>query len=221
MTFVASAFPLLAWLSYAVIVPRVEKHRPSLSGLMNGQRVRWVRNAVHRDTPIDAILSGNIMNSVAFFASTTVLLILALFTLFGQLDAITSALSAIELGGPRLTRSGLELHLAATLTLFIVAFLTFTLSLRQFNHFCIMLGASAHDEQSTEDEILAIAELNSLGARNFNQGIRAYYFSIGSLAWLLWPLAGIAATLVIAGMLIYREFFSPARALIVRLNANL
>ena len=220
MTLLASLFPLIAWLAYAAIVPRAERWRPSLSALMNRQRRRWVANAVHRDNPVDAILSGNIMSAVAFFASTTVLLILAQFALFGQLDALAGALADFNFGEVRPSRANLELHLAATLALFILAFLAFTLSLRQFNHFCIMLGASAHDEKSTEAEILAIAELNSLGARNFNQGIRAYYFSIGSLAWLFWPPASILATLVIVAVLTYREFFSSARALVAGLDVK-
>lgn len=215
MNLASSLFPLLCWIFYSFLVDRIDRLRPSLSALMNLQRCRWVANAVHRDTPLDAILSSNLMSSVSFFASTTVLLMLALFAVFGQLPTITNALVAIR---PELTGAAIQLQLIVMLVMFVMAFLSFTLALRQFNHFCIMLGAADHTEQSNEEEIVAIAALNSLGARNFNQGIRAYYFSIAMLVWFVSPLGAIGTTLLIVMFLIYREYFSYARTIVAKLK---
>lgn len=217
MALIGSLAPLVCWLLYAFIVERIERVRPSMSSLMNRQRRRWVDNAVHRDTPLDAILSSNLMGSISFFASTTILLILALFAVLGQLPALTGLLNGLrpELG---LTIGDLQVHLIAVETMFILAFLSFTLSLRQFNHFCIMLGAADHQEKSTAHEIETIANVNSRGARDFNQGIRAYYFSIAALTWFASPVAAIATTLLIVALLIHREFFSTARGLIAGLD---
>ncbi|MFD1943781.1 DUF599 domain-containing protein [Paradevosia shaoguanensis] len=211
MTIVASLLPLVCFLLYPFIVDRLEARRPTLSALMSRQRHRWVANAVIRETPMDAILSGNLMSSVSFFASTTVLLILALFAVFGQLSALRSATEHLQ---PLLTQFDLEIHLMAVLAIFVVAFLAFTLSLRNFNHFCIMLGAVRHDGTATPQEISVIATLNTIGARNFNQGIRAYYFAMASLAWFASPWLAVATTIVIIGVLVYREFFSTSRQLI-------
>ena len=41
---------------------------------MSMQRRRWVKNATLRESPLDAILSANLMSSVSFLASTSVLL---------------------------------------------------------------------------------------------------------------------------------------------------
>lgn len=219
MTLAGSLLPLICWLLYPLVVVRFEPIRPSLSGLMNKQRVRWVANAVHRETPLDAILSANLMGSVSFFASTTVLLVLALFAVLGQLPALSATLTGIR-SDPPVTGADLQIHLIAVQAMFILAFLSFTLSLRQFNHFCIMLGAAEHEEKSSSTEIKTIAELNSMGARNFNQGIRAYYFSVASLAWFLSPVASIIATLAVMGFLIQREFFSRARDLLAKLKTD-
>ena len=78
-TLISTLFPLLCYFAYNIIVPQVEKLRPSLSAIMNMQRRNWVANAAVRETPFDAILAGNIMGSVSFLASTAVLLILAIF----------------------------------------------------------------------------------------------------------------------------------------------
>ena len=211
----ATALPLFCFLVYPLLVRIIEQRRPSLSALMNYQRRRWVLNAVARDTPLDAILSGNLMGSVSFFASTTVLLVLALFAVFGQIDMVIGATVTLQ---PHISALAVEMHMISILIIFVLAFLSFTLSLRQFNHFCIMLGAVGHGEKSSEDEVTIIAALNSSAARNFNQGLRAYYFAIAMLTWFVSGWLSIVSTLAIIGVLIYREFFSTPRGLVERLR---
>ena len=208
-TLISTLFPLICYLAYNVIVPRIEKRRPSLSVIMNMQRRRWVANAAVRHSPFDAILSGNIMGSVSFLASTAVLLILSIFAVFGQVPALISALNAIS---PHRVYSALDvqLHLLVMLTMFVLAFFAFTLSLRQFNHFCIMLGAIDQDNETTEEELDAITRMNALGAGNFNSGIRAYYFSVATVAWFVSDWLPIATCVLTILILAHREFFSSA-----------
>ncbi len=208
-TTLTSVFPLLVYLAYNLVVPQIEKRRPSLSVIMNMQRRRWVANASRRESPFDAILSGNIMGSVSFLASTSVLLVLAVFAVFGQLPTLMEALESLSL---ERTYSVLDvqLHLGVMLTMFVLAFFAFTLSLRQFNHFCIMLGALDHDRQTSDEEIEAIARMNALGAKNFNSGIRAYYFSVPTVAWFVSEWLSIAVCVATVLVLIHREFFSSA-----------
>jgi uncharacterized membrane protein len=51
--------------------------------------------------------------------------------------------------------------------------------------------------------------LAELGAENFNNGIRAYYFSMALMAWFIHPAMAMAATLALTVMLYQREFSSP------------
>lgn len=143
LTLIATLFPLVCWLAYNYGVPLVERRHPSLSVIMSMQRRRWVRNAVRRESPMDAILSGNLMGSVSLLASTSVLLVLAIFAAFGQLPAAMDALRTVGMGGNYST-ADLQLHLIVMLAIFALSFFSFTLSLRQFNHFCILLGAIDH-----------------------------------------------------------------------------
>ncbi|UXN74766.1 DUF599 domain-containing protein [Devosia sp. A8/3-2] len=121
------------------------------------------------------------MQSVSFLASTAVLMVLAVFAVFGQLPTLMAALDSLSLDRAY-SVSDVEIHLVVMLALFVLAFFAFTLSLRQFNHFCIMLGALDHSPVTPDDEIEAIARMNALGAKNFNSGIRAYYFSVATVA---------------------------------------
>src|SRR5690606_31163399 len=202
-------FPLLCYFAYNLVVPLIERRRPSLSVIMNMQRRRWVANATRRETPFDAILAGNIMGSVSFLASTAVLLILAVFAVFGQIPMLMDALATINLDRSYAILD-VQLHLVVMLAMFVLAFFAFTLALRQFNHFCIMLGALDHAEPATDAEIAAITDMNALGARNFNSGIRAYYFSVSTVAWFVSDWLPIVVSLVTVGVLAHREFFSSA-----------
>ena len=209
MTLIATVFPLLCWFAYNYGVPLIERRRPSLSVIMSMQRRRWVANMAGRESPLDAILSGNLMGSISFLASTTVLMILAIFTAFGQLPSVVATLRAAGLG-VSYTSGDLQLHFIVMLAIFVLAFFAFTLALRQFNHFCIMIGAMDRQGRTSEAEIDSIARLNTMAARNFNNGIRAYYFSVATVAWFIADWAAIAASLAVVMTLVHREFFSSA-----------
>jgi uncharacterized membrane protein len=209
LTLIATIFPLACWLAYNYGVPLVERHYPSLSTIMSMQRRRWVANATERVSPLDAILSSNLMGSVSFLASTSVLLVLAIFAAFGQLPATMDALKGVGMGVDY-TPADLQIHLIAMLAVFTLSFFAFTLSLRQFNHFCIMLGAMDHTGQVTAEEIDAIAQLNSLAAKNFNNGIRGYYFAVPTVAWFAADWLAIVVSIVTVLFIVHREFFSSA-----------
>ncbi len=209
MTLFATLFPLICWFAYNYGVPLLEKRRPSLSVIMSMQRRRWVANAVTRDTPLDAILSGNLMGSVSFLASTSSILALGVFTAFGNLTALMGTLNTV---GVRVsyTPQDVQIHLFALLAIFVLSFFSFTLALRQFNHFCILLGAIDHSGHTTADEVTAIAQLNSLAAKNFNNGIRAYYFAVPMVFWFVSEWVAIVVSLLTVAFIVHREFFSSA-----------
>src|SRR3569832_1596613 len=107
----------------------------------------------------------------------------------------------------------MQIHLLVLLAIFVSSFFDFTLSLRQFNHFCIMVGAISHDVPATEGEIDSIAMHNSLAAKNFYSGIRAFYFAVPAVAWFGSPWLAIVVTLITSGFIVHREFFSSAHRL--------
>jgi uncharacterized membrane protein len=209
MTLFASLFPIACWLAYNLGVPLVERTRPSLSVIMSLQRRRWVANATRRESPLDAILSANLMQSVSLLASTSMLIVLAMFAGFGAVPQLMETLNSLGLGH-EVTPQAMQVQLLVLVTIFASSFFAFTLSLRQFNHFCIMIGAIVHDQPSTDEEIDAIAMLNSLAAKNFNNGIRAYYFAVPAVSWFVSPVLAIIVTVVTTLFIVHREFFSSA-----------
>jgi len=209
MTLFATIFPLLCWFAYNYGVPLIERKRPSLSVIMSMQRRRWVKNATLRESPLDAILSANLMSSVSFLASTSVLLVLAIFAAIGQTSSVMEALNGVGMGVDY-SPADLQIHFVVMLAIFTLSFFAFTLALRQFNHFCIMIGAMDHSGRVSEAEVDSIAQLNTLAAKNFNNGIRAYYFAVPAVAWFVSPWLAIAITAITTAFIIHREFFSSA-----------
>ncbi|MCD7060737.1 DUF599 domain-containing protein [Pelagibacterium xiamenense] len=215
----ASLFPLLALYLYQHAARIIDARRPSLSMLMNEQRFNWVTQATRRESPLDGILSGNIMSAVSFFASTTALLILALFTVIGQLPQFAPALSTVTFGFSY-SVADLQVHNIVMLVLFVSAFLSFTLSLRQFNHFCILVGGLDHTRPSPPEEVRVIARINAKAAQSFNAGIRAYYFAIPMVAWYVSAWVALVVTVGTVGFLIHREYFSDARWLVAQITPH-
>jgi len=212
MALFATVFPLICWFAYNHGAFLIERRYSSLSTIMSLQRRRWVANASRRETPSNAILAGNIMGSVSFLASTSALLVLATFATFGQLDGIAHMVSSLPLSASY-AGGDIELQIVALLAMFVISFFAFTLSLRQFNHFCIMLGALDLAGNSPEDEIDAIAQLNTLAAENFNRGLRALYFCVPMIAWFVSPWLSVGLSLLTVGLIVHREFFSSAHRL--------
>ncbi len=206
----ASILPFAALYLYGFAARILDTRRPSLSSLMNEKRFDWVTQASRRESPMDAILSGNIMSSVSFFASTTALLIIALFTVIGQLNQFLPTLSELHFG-TAYTELDFQVHNIVLLVLFVYAFLSFTLSLRQFNHYCILIGALDHTKPAPPKEVRTIARINAMAAQSFNAGIRSYYFAIPMVAWFISSWAAIAVTFATIGLLLYREYYSYAR----------
>ena len=60
------------------------------------------------------------------------------------------------------------------------------------------------------------AELNIRAVINFNRGLRAMYFALGALAWLLGGWALIVATLIVIWIVGSREFASIPRSILLK-----
>jgi len=141
------------------------------------------------DRVIDAILIGHLIHSVTFFASTTMLLVAALV---GVLAAVNQTFDAVMgLSFTVMTTKPLfELKLLLLTGIFVYAFFKFTWSLRQYNYACALVGAMparlAPGRHSGLSE--PAGRVLTLAVINFNGGLRAYYFALAVLSWLVHPL---------------------------------
>jgi uncharacterized membrane protein len=192
-----------------------------LTGGVNQHLIRvrrhWMERMMEREVRLpDTMLLGHSMQSCSFFASTTVLVLAGLVGSFGMADHAQQILAELSFT----TRTTLEFFNAKLLMLgciFIFAFFKFTWALRQFNY-CVALIGSAPIPPVPEDIRKRIAEriagMLSLALSEFNSGIRAYYFALAALNWLIDPRLFMLATAGVVGILSRRQLLSrPERLL--------
>ena len=208
----------LVCLGYGVFAERVGDRRPNLMASMARFRRTWMREAYLRDARIaDVGLIGNLMQSATFFSSTTLLVIGASFALMGTIER---SVEVVELMrklpfGVRVTQELVEAKLLVLTLVLVYAFIRFSWSLRQFNLVNIVIGAfpsRAADDAPNERLIRMASRLNELAGLNFTQGLRAYYYAVPLLLWIIDAWLFVAGTLIITLVLSYMEFRSATVA---------
>lgn len=207
----ALAWFLLCWTGYTWLANYRSKTTRSLMRVTHCYREIWMRRLLERENRIvDSTLLGNLMRSVAFFASTTIIIIGGLIAMLGASDKVIGIITELPFAVPTV-REAWEFKLLLLIMIFIYAFFKFTWSLRQFNYCNILIGAAPLAFNQLEDRDACarqIAGLNSLAGNNFNYGLRAYYFGLAVLTWFInpWLFMGVSGWVV--AVLYRREFAS-------------
>lgn len=214
LDWIALAVFAACWFGYAMLVDRVPGlRRRSVIAAMDEHRRQWMRTMITRENRImDTQIIGNLMNSTSFLANTSIFILGGLVAMMGSPELGARVFGAIpfaEAPDP----ATWEIKIALLLLIFVHAFFELTWALRQFNYCSIVMGGIAQD--ATAPASIARAEMAAKvanrAARHFNTGLRAYYFGLAALAWILHPLALIGASLLVLRELYRREFRSVVR----------
>lgn len=204
----------VVWFGYERLLHWIGRRYGTINFTMRLVRRHWMEAMVRREVRIaDAALLGHVMNSTAFFASTTVLVAAAMVGALANLDTMQPAIERLDFTA-KTTRALFELKVLLPLIVFVGGFFRFTWSLRQFNYAIAMIGATPPpaDTQAGDGAAMAdqTAEVMTSAAEAFNGGIRSYYFALACLFWFGGPLAFILATLVVVWTLLRRQVTSRA-----------
>ena len=201
---------VILWNGYAISAEKMGTRRNNLLNIMNFYRLEWMRAMLRRDNRMmDAAMVGNLQRSIAFFASTTIFIILGLVTLLGYRDKAEMLIDIIPFSAPAPPLLW-ELKVCLMIVIFIYAFFKYTWSLRQYNYAGIFIAAAPdHNAHLARHEDIARkgAYLVGNAARHFNMGLRAYYFGLAALGWFIsGPVFIVATTWMV--FIIYRREFS-------------
>lgn len=206
---------------YMRYTARKARDTPCLAWAMHRFRKQWIRTALHRENRIaDTNIVANLERNVSFFASTSLLVLAGLLTLFSSSDTVMGVLSDIPFSDQH-TRAQWELKVVLLIFLFIYAFFKFTWALRQFGLVSVMIGGAPENdehpgEQETARHVESISRMASKAAGNFNNGLRTYYFSMAVLGWFINAWWFMALSLLIAFVLYRREFKSDTLAIMMK-----
>lgn len=206
-----------SWLIYTRYVQVAARKRPGLTSTLIKTRRDWMTQLLARDNRItDTSIIANLERNVSFLASSALLIVAALLTTLASTEQAVNILASI----PFTNQASRELWEAKVLLLavvFIYAFFQFTWSMRQYSFLSLLVGAApSAPKGSTVPEpehsrfVTHAAEIATLAAFAFNQGLRAFYFALAVLAWLMNAPAFMIATSIVVWVLYRREFHSPA-----------
>lgn len=194
------------------------KQNKGLLAAMNCKREVWALAVLERDNRImDSQIISALMRKESFFASTTMLILASSIALIGMGDEVLRFFRDIP-SAQTTSRVLWELKVAVLVIVFMYAFFKFTWAIRQHSYCATLLGAMPeHDKSDTleaKKEATRLAELSSLAANHFNDGLRAYYFALAELCWFFHPLAFMLATTWVIFILFRREYRSRALAIL-------
>jgi len=216
---VALSWFLIAWVGYIFFSKnKCKKERVGLIAEMDKIRKEWAYELLKRDNRImDSQLINGLIRKESFFASTTMLILASTIALMGVGDEVLHLFQNVPYAQ---TTSKLlwEIKVLVLIMIFMFAFFKFTWSIRQHSYCAILLGSIPGVNESTSPQTLEkankLADLTSLAASQFNNGLRAYYFALAELSWFYHPLVFMFATTWVLLVLYRREYHSNAHAIL-------
>jgi uncharacterized membrane protein len=213
----ASLYIVSMWLILSYVIEHPPKSRPSVTVLMSQRRRDWMHVFVHRDPRIfDSQILASLRQGTSFFASTCIFAIGGVLALAKNTDPLVGV--AQEVTAVTTPALIIQMKLAFVALFLTNAFLKFVWANRVFGYCAVMMAAVPNDpnDPGAHPKAQQAAELNIRAAMNFNRGLRALYFALGALAWLLGPIPLMIAATVVIWVVWSREFASIPRDILVK-----
>ncbi|WP_420861166.1 DUF599 domain-containing protein [Algirhabdus cladophorae] len=213
----AALFIMVVWIGIGARIENASAKTPSVSVLMKQYRRDWMKEFVTRQPRIfDASILGSLRQGTTFFASSTMIAIGGGLAVMGNADAVASLAEDFNISqAPAIVW---DIKIAFVLLFVTNSFLKFVWAHRLFGYCSVVMAAVPNDitDPAALPKAAQAAELNISAARSFNRGLRAIYFAITALFWLLGPVALVLATLFTLSIIWRREFNSHSRTVLMQ-----
>lgn len=218
----AALWTLVCWVGVGWWIEKGPRAQGTMAALMNRRRYEWARRTAEREQRIvDAALLNSLQSGAAFFASACMFAIGGAAALLGQAEALAALSNDLPLAD-HVAAADWRRRLLMPLGLLVYAFFKFAWAHRLFTYNAIMIGSipmpgpAGEVGPEAEDAAFRAAGLSEQAAKNFNRGLRALYFALGTLGWLLGPWGAAAGAALVTWTLWRREFISHSRAALSR-----
>ncbi len=202
------------WLGYTIYSRKKAKTTNCIARCLHQHRIHWMNELITREIRVgEAALLANLERNITFFASTTMLVLAGVLTLFSQVPKLEAVIASIPFTAvPH--DALIQLKLCLLTFIFVLAFFQFTWSMRQYGFLNVMVGAAPFDASGCNDNLRNYAKQMAIvqdqAAHTYNYGLRSYYFSMAVLCWFFHPVLFICASLFVVYTLYRREFKSKA-----------
>lgn len=205
---------IVAWYGYTVFARRKAKTTDCIARSLHQHRIHWMYEVISREVRVsEAALLANLERNIAFFASSTLLILAGLFTLFAKVETLEIVISSLPFAA-EVNHLAIQLKLSLLAFIFVLSFFQFTWSMRQYGFLNVMIGATPYDLSGSNENLTAYAKQMAIvqdqAAHSYNYGLRSYYFALAAMCWFFHPLLLIFMSLWVVYTLFTREFNSKA-----------
>jgi uncharacterized membrane protein len=206
------------WIVFEIVTQHTSLKNASLSGLMAHRRREWMLVMADRELRIvDTSILAGLQQGTAFFASTSILAIGGCFALMGSTDLVLEIYQDLPIDAAQ-SKGLFEVKVLGLTLIFVYSFFKFGWAFRLFNYCSILIGAVRQPGDAPKEtrraEALRAAEMNIIASAHFTAGLRGIFFALGYLGWFINGQVLIATTLFIVLVLVRRQYFSRARAVL-------
>jgi len=187
---------------YQVFMAHQIRRDPSYTfgSVMTYARAAWTQSIMKRGPDVLAVQTFRNSTMVStFLASTSVLLIMGVLNMSGQADKLSTTWH-IWSGDATVAPKLFMFKLILLLVDLFVAFFSFAISLRFFNHVGYMINVPAELRHQVFGPESVAQQLNRAG-RAYLVGMRSYYFLVPLVLWLFGPDLMLAASVVLVFVL--------------------
>lgn len=216
LDWIALGLTVAVWLGIGLLIEHPPRRWPSVSAIMRAYRHEWMQQFITRSPRVfDGTIIDSLRQGTAFFASASMIAVGGGLALVGN-PALLMGLTA-DLPLPA-DVAQMRMRGLLVIGFLVNALLKFVWANRLFGYCAILMAAVPNDAADPMAALRArqAADLNITAAKSFNSGLRSIYFALGSLAWVLGPVALMASVAVVAGVLLRRDFASASRRIMLR-----
>jgi uncharacterized membrane protein len=204
----------ISWYGYNLFARRKAKTTDCIARSLHQHRIHWMLEVITREVRVgEAALLANLERNIAFFASSTLLILAGIFTLFAKVETLEMVISSLPYSAHS-AHLAIQLKLALLAFIFVVSFFQFTWSMRQYGFVNVMIGAAPIDLSGSNEKLKAYAKQMAIvqdqAAHSYNYGLRSYYFALAAMCWFFHPILLIIMSLWVVYTLYSREFDSKA-----------
>lgn len=222
----ATAWLLLCWWGYARFARKKARATYCIASVLHAYRKQWMAAMLKRDNRIaDASLLGNLERNASFLASTAILVIAGLVTILASVENVHAMLVKVPLAQPELSLEQLQFKVVVLLLIYVYAFFTFTWAMRQYGFCAVLVGAAPYSDEPEaqgrlgETFVRHSAQVIDQAGNTYNYGLRAYYFSLAVLAWLVNTWVFVLVVALVVAVLYAREFHSRTLRSLIAVGA--
>jgi len=211
---IAFTWFVICWAGYVLVTNYTRWGKTGLDARMNEQRKHWMLEMAQRENRIvDAQLLTALANGNAFFASTSVFVIAGLLAMLGASSEVSKVLKTISILSD-ISLLEFELKIGMMIAIYIFAFFKFAWAYRLSLSTAILVGATPELTAKNKAKCLhqgaRAGGMAVLLGRHTTAGLRAFYFGLSVLGWLLNPYIFMVTVAWVVAVLYRREYLSNA-----------